>query len=439
MITPTRNAVLLFVATIPLSLVLLVNDAAGWWPLAVCASLSVLALIGLDLLLAPAARRFQVAVSAPPLIGIGDAAALRIAVAPLRHPAPLPLELTCDTSGPAAPSPSVHTVLVPGEPGELTLPLYPRRRGRISVDTLWLRWAGPLTLIRRSRQIPLQGVEVAVAPNVRRVHGEALRYLQRDAEYGLKSQLERGSGAEFDALREYQPGLDTRFIDWKHSARHRRLLCKEFRSERNHHVILAIDSGRLMSEPLGEIPRLDHAINAALLLGWVAARSGDLVGLFAFDSRVRQWQRPLRGSTGFTQLRQRSAAIAYQPEETNHTLGLAELDQRLNRRALIVLFTDFVDTISAELLVEHLQRVVRRHLVVFVTLRDPYLEQSLTAEPDSLTSVSRAVVSHEILRDRAVVLERLARLGVDCLEVEQGALSIALVNRYLAIKQGNRI
>ena len=84
----------------------------------------------------------------------------------------------------------------------------------------------------------------------------------QEAIYGIKAQQQKGEGAEFEALREYVPGLDSRFIDWKHSARHRKLLCKEFRTERNHQVIMAFDTGYLMLEPVEGITRLDHAINA---------------------------------------------------------------------------------------------------------------------------------------------------------------------------------
>src|SRR5262249_8703513 len=160
-------------------------------------------------------------------------------------------------------------------------------------------------------------------------------------------------------------------IDWKHSARHLKLLSKEFRTERNHQIMLAFDTGYLMCEPLEGIPRLDHAISAGLLLAWISLRQGDLVGTYGFDAAVRQYLQPMRGLASFARVQRATADLAYRHEETNFTLGLAELSQRLKRRALLVLFTDFVDTVTAELLVESLQRVSNRHVVVFVTLRDP--------------------------------------------------------------------
>ena len=176
--------------------------------------------------------------------------------------------------------------------------MVPRRRGRVTIDQVWIRWRGPLSLIEFTRRIRVDRT-VDVLPNVRGVHGTALQFFVQEAIYGIKTQVQKGEGAEFDALREYTPGLDSRFIDWKHSARHRKLLCKEFRAERNHQVIMAFDTGYLMLEPVEGITRLDHAINPALVLAWVSLQGGDLVGTYGFDAVVRQYMNPMRGVAGF--------------------------------------------------------------------------------------------------------------------------------------------
>ena len=124
-------------------------------------------------------------------------------------------------------------------------------------------------------------------PGARRCRGLYFR----DALLGTKSQRDAGEGAEFESLREYAPGLDTRFIDWKHSARHRRMLVREFRTERNHPIVLAFDTGHLMREPVDGMPRLDHSINAGLLLARVALAASDLVGAYSFDSRCASFCR----------------------------------------------------------------------------------------------------------------------------------------------------
>ena len=231
------------------------------------------------------------------------------------------------------------------------------------------------------RRIALDRV-IDVVPNVRGVRSSALQFFSREALFGNKVQEQKGEGTEFDALRDYVPGLDSRFIDWKHSARHRKLVSKEFRIERNHQIVLAFDTGYLMVEPVDGLPRLDHAINAGLLLAWISLQGGDLVGLLAFDEMLRQYQQPRRGVSNFPRLQRATAGLDYHHTETNFTLGLAELSARLQRRALVILFTDFVDTVTAELMIEATQRIARQHVVVFVTLRDAVLHGLADAPPD---------------------------------------------------------
>jgi uncharacterized protein (DUF58 family) len=183
------------------------------------------------------------------------------------------------------------------------------------------------------------------------------------------------------------------------------------------------------------ITRLDHAINAGLVLAWVSLQGGDLVGTFGFDARVRQFIGPVRGVSSFARLQRATAELDYHHQETNFTLGLAELGARLKRRALVILFTDFVDTVTAELLIESMQRVANRHLMVFVTQRGSVLQRAVDAAPRRFADVAQAVIAQDFLRERSIVFERLERLGIHCLDVPSQGLPVALINRYLLIKQ----
>jgi uncharacterized protein (DUF58 family) len=288
--------------------------------------------------------------------------------------------------------------------------------------------------MQETRKFPVAR-QIAVVPNVHPARGDSLAVFFRDALYGTKTQREAGEGAEFESLREYTPGLDLRHIDWKHSARHRKMVGREFRVERNHPVILAFDTGYLMREPVDGIPRLDHGINAALLLARIALAADDVVGSYSFDSRMRHFLPPGRGSHAFRRIQQATAALAYTADETNYTLGIAELQTRLRRRSLLVLFTDFVDTVTAELLVENVRRLSAKHLIVFVTLRDNLLPTIFEAHPTTGADVARSVLASDFLRERRIVLEKLGRLGIQCIDVRSDQLTVALLNRYLLIKQ----
>jgi uncharacterized protein (DUF58 family) len=315
------------------------------------------------------------------------------------------------------------------------LALVPRRRGDHALRAVHARWSGPFGLIEHRIAAPI-GRRVAVVPNLGAVRAIALRmFSEPHFLAGLKVEKFLGDGSEFESLREHVPGMDHRAIDWKSSARHRKLLSQEFRAERNHQVVLAVDAGQLMAEPVGGVPKLDHAINAAILLGWFCLRTGDRVGLIGFDERVRQWAEPAGGMHTFQRLQAMSAEIDYRAVETNYTLTLAELSTRLRRRSLVVLFTDFLDTVTAELMIDNVTRLARRHLVLFVAVRDPSLETRALARPRSLVALHQAVVAGDFARERHVVLERLRRVGAHCIDAAPSQFSMALVNRYLEIKR----
>ncbi|MCC8108490.1 MAG: DUF58 domain-containing protein, partial [Planctomycetes bacterium] len=279
------------------------------------------------------------------------------------------------------------------------------------------------------------GEDIDVVPNIRGIQDEALYFFANETLHGLKSRNIHGEGSEYDRLTDFQTGMDNRFIDWKRSARHRKLLAKEFRQERNNHIVFGLDTGHLMLEPVDRAPRLDHAIRAALTLAWVSLRWGDVAGGCGFDAAFRGYVEPGRGMRYFNQLQRFFSGLDYHTEETNFTLGLTELSSRLKRRTLVVLFTDFVDSVSADLLLESLNLMARRHLVVFVTMRDPLLAGKVAAWPGDFVQAAEAVISDDILRDRRVVLERIGRAGVQVLETTAGNVTPDLVNRYLLIKQ----
>jgi uncharacterized protein (DUF58 family) len=436
---PTARCVALFVAGVPLALVVGLIHVKLWsvWiaylGATVCAA-------GIDVLFALPRRRVRVDVEAPDHMYIGDegAATIRITGRGWRRGARILVLPELDPD--LAPQPARVIALRPqGDKkqasGEGALAIIPRRRGEPRIIALHLKWTGPLGLMERRKVVKLD-TKVPVVPNIGAVRAVALRMLGSPEFFaGMKVERYIGDGTEFESLREYLPGLDHRAIDWKASARHRKLLTVDFRAERNHQVVIAIDGGQLMSEPLSGIPRLDHAINAGLLLGWFCLRTGDRVGWTAFDERIRSWTEPVSGATTFPRLQRLSAEAAYRQVETNFTLTVAELSMRLRRRSLVVLFTEFLDTVTAELMIENVTRLARRHLVMFVSLRDPMVERRAMVPPGTFAALHEAVVANDFIRERQVVLERLRNAGCHCIDTTPEKFSMSIINRYLDMKR----
>ena len=321
--------------------------------------------------------------------------------------------------------------------------LTPRRRGQALIERLWQRWQGPLGFMWRQRVDELS-LNMPVITNTRLVKEKALEIFTRDASFGNKIQQLKGEGTEFDALTDFLPGMDKRAIDWKHSARHRQLLAREYRTERNHNIIFAFDSGHLMSEEMSDISgrkitKLDRALNAAMLMSFVSLKIGDRVGLYAFDEKPYLYTPAIAGTHAFAQLQKLSAQIDYSISETNFTLGLSQLAQNLKRRTLIVISTDFVDTTQAELMLENMGRLLRRHIVIFVAFRNQALEDLITRLPQNSQEVAESVIAESLVRERDLVIARLKRMGAHIIDADPMTLNMAVLNSYLALKARNAI
>lgn len=318
--------------------------------------------------------------------------------------------------------------------GEMAVPVAARRRGVWTIPHVWLLWPSRLGLFELVPKVPL-GAELRVVPNIRIVQSGALTTQVISTLFGVKENRAIGDGSEFHQLREFQAGMDVKTIDWKRSARKRVLLAKELRAERNHHVILAMDNGFLMREEIAGLPKIDHAVTAALAVAWAAAVGGDLVGHFAYDVRPRAFAKPEAGRAAFVRMRSWAAELDYVDRETNHTLALTELNARTPKRSLIIIFTDFVDTTSAELMLENIGILAKRHLIIFVAIRDPEIEGVLLESPGNMTGVATLVAADQSISERRLVLERLNRLGITVIDAKPEQVTGRLISAYLDIKE----
>jgi len=317
-------------------------------------------------------------------------------------------------------------------------------RGTAVLERIWTRWQGPLGLVWRQRIDPLQ-TEIPVTSDTQMVRDTAAEIFTKDANIGQKLQRLRGDGTEFDGLTEWLPGMDKRSIDWKHSARHGTLLSREFRTERNHNIVFAFDSGHLMAEEVENVEtgeamtKLDRALNAALLMAFVSLKIGDKVGIYAFDEKPYLYAPAIGNTRSFSQIRRVSAKVDYSTAETNFTLGLSQLAQNLQRRTLIVVFTDFVDSTQAELMVENMARLLKRHIVIFVAFRNTALDKLISQNADTPEEAVTSLIGDGLMRERDIVLRRLERMGVNVIDADAETLNMKVLNTYMLLKARNAI
>ena len=440
---PTRAAVFAVALGLPVTL-LLALFLPGLWLIGAAWVAAVLGLMALDVLLSTAIKRMEPQVDAPGSGYVGHNYDARVTTefGPGIPPRAPEQRLTVNDRLSVTPTRARAGI---SDGGMLSLfSLRTELRGTAELERIWTRWQGPLGLIWRQRIDPL-GQEIPVTSDTQMVRDTAAELFTKDANIGQKLQNLRGDGTEFDGLTEWLPGMDKRSIDWKHSARHGTLLSREFRTERNHNIVFAFDSGHLMAEDVenaetGEaMTKLDRALNAALLMSFVSLKIGDKVGLYAFDEKPYLYAPAIGNTRSFAQIRKVSARVEYSTSETNFTLGLSQLAQNLQRRTLIVVFTDFVDSTQAELMVENMARLLKRHIVIFVAFRNTALDKLITQNAQTPKEAAASVIGDGLMRERDIVLKRLERMGVNVIDANADTLNMKVLNTYMLLKARNAI
>ena len=436
MIYPTRLAVLAAAAGAPVAMVVAMQMADRWYVALAWPVLVVLATL-IDGVLALGARDIEAVLTVPNTASIGESVEALVSVTATARGAPRRAEVAIEGDALVdIVDDGRATVELSGGRGAVALPVDTLRRGTARFARLWVRWRGPLGLIWKGRTVP-SDASLAILPDIRPVHEKGARIFQRHALQGLMTQLDRGDGTDFDALVEYRSGMDRRAIDWKQSARHLKLHAKEYRTERNNQIVFAVDAGRQMSEPVAGVPRIDRAVAAMLLTGWVALKLGDRVALHAFDSRPRIASGLISGAGAFPELQRLAAKIDYSGDETNYTYALTTLAARLTRRSMIVLFTEFTDLTSADFMIRATAKLAEKHLLMVVVLRDEELETIVDRSPQTADDITRAVTAAALLKDRLLALTRLRHLGAHVIESEYDKVSDRLVQGYVDLKRRN--
>lgn len=244
-----------------------------------------------------------------------------------------------------------------------------------------------------------------------------------------------GATSDLAGLRDYLPGDDVRRVNWKATARRDAPVMTELEAERGQQVVIALDCGRLMTAPAGALAKLDHAVNAALLLAYVAQGAGDRVGLLTFDHDVEAYLGPRRGMGQVHRLNEVLHRVTAVPTEPDYAEAFAYLSRQVRGRSLVVVLTDVVDTDASSELVAHALRLGRRHRVLVVSMADPVLLSALRRPVADVAGAYEWAAAEELAGARRRALETLQRGGVECLDVEAGRLSPAVVERYLELKE----
>ncbi|MFD6802121.1 DUF58 domain-containing protein [Streptomyces cyaneofuscatus] len=336
-------------------------------------------------------------------------------------------------------APSRHTLTVPpGEQRRLTTVLRPTRRGDRQAERITVRSYGPLGLAARQGNHRVPWTVRVLPPFTSRKHLPSRLARLRELD-GRTSVLTRGEGTEFDSLRAYVPGDDTRSIDWRATARQSAVAVRTWRPERDRHILIVLDTGRTSAGRVGDVPRLDAAMDATLLLTALATRAGDRVDLLAYDRRVRARVQG-RTSAGDVLAAVVDTLTSLEPE-------LVETDARglsttalsaAPRGSLIVLLTSLEAAPIEEGLLPLLPQLTQRHTVLLAAVSDPRIEEMAKAR-GTVDAVYDAAAGTQAQAERRSTAEKLQRHGVVVVDATPDTIAPALADAYLALKAAGRL
>lgn len=353
---------------------------------------------------------------------------------------PIQFELLDDLPPTFSPSEeSVRGTLAGQSHASIAYEVRPAQRGLHRFGDTHLRIESFLGLVKKQASVPAS-TSVKVYPNVASLARNELGGARAALfELGVRPTRNRGEGSDFESLRDYVQGDSPSDIAWKATARRGRPITRTYQVDRSQSVLIVLDCGRLMTTEVAGLSRLDHAINASLLLSYVAVKQGDTIGLLAFSDTVEAYVPPVRGKAALGRMSEALYRLEARPREASYERACEFLALRHRKRSLIVIVTDVVDNDASSALLAHAARFARRHLPLCVTLKNLDLERLATLEPADERAAYTQAVALDLLHRRRVALEHLRRSGVDVLDVDPRQLGPRIITRYLELKRRLRI
>ena len=334
----------------------------------------------------------------------------------------------------------------PRVPAKLRYRIEPKERGDWPTGWLYLRYRSGLGLLDRWARAPLTQT-VRVYPTLRAGEEQQIFLARsRQIDLHLRRSQQRGLGRDFESLRDYREGDDLRDICWTATARRGSPITRQYQSERSQPVWIVLDCGRLMrarvamaqtAQNSGRAPstKLDHACTTAVALAQLALYSGDRVGLLAYGQGIQQRLLPGRGASHLRQLIESLALARAESSEADHLRATAQLNRLQPRRSLILWITDLAESAMRPEVIDGALQLLRRHVLLFVAMAQPEVEQIAQARPKNVEQLFRAAAAQQMAARRELLLARLREQGALTLDLNPEALTSSVLNQYLSVKE----
>ncbi|WP_395610746.1 DUF58 domain-containing protein [Pseudomonas sp. B22129] len=324
--------------------------------------------------------------------------------------------------------------LRPGERSEMGYRLRPLRRGHFRFSRCEVQLPSPFGLWSARRYVQVSDA-THVYPDFAKLYGAHLLGVDNWlSQLGVRQRQRRGLGLEFHQLREFREGDSLRQIDWKATARQRTPIAREYQDERDQQIVFMLDCGRRMRSQDGELSHFDHALNACLLLSYVALRQGDAVGLCTFAGDQPRYLAPVKGVGQLNLLLNTVYDLDTTRRTADYEAAASQLLARQKRRALVIVVTNLQDD-DEEALMTAVKRISRQHRVLVASLREEVLDQLRQAPVQTLPEALAYSGTVDYLNARNALHDRLNAQGLSVVDTSPSQLGAELVTRYLGWKK----
>ncbi|MFJ2389348.1 DUF58 domain-containing protein [Pseudomonas koreensis] len=328
----------------------------------------------------------------------------------------------------------LSVALQPGQFSEVGYRLRPLSRGHFSFAQCEINLPSPLGLWSGKRLLDVPA-QTRVYPDFARLYGgELLAVDNWLSQLGVRQRQRRGQGQEFHQLREFREGDSLRQIDWKATARQRTPIAREYEDERDQQIIFMLDCGRQMRSQDGELSHFDHALNACLLLSYVALRQGDAVGLSTFAGEQNRYLAPIKGTSQLKVLLNGVYDLVNSKRPADFQTAANQLLARQKRRALVVLITNLRDEDCDELLAA-VRLLRQQHRVLVASLREEVLDERSQTSVQTLSEALSYCGTVNYLNTRNELHEHVSAHGVHLLDTHPDKLGAELLSHYLNLKE----
>jgi uncharacterized protein (DUF58 family) len=330
-----------------------------------------------------------------------------------------------------------EVTLPAGGEARLSYDVRPLSRGAHSFGDVILRVQGQRGLVQKHLALAVADT-AKVYPNFRGADQyQLLAQIDQRDEVVRKPRPFKAAGTDFESLRPYIPGEDPRNIDWKATARRGATISRNKQVEKGQQLAVLLDAGRLMAETIGKYSKLEHALNATVMLSYVVQKRGDALSVASFSNKIESFLPTVRGPSLLPRVLESLYAVQVRPVESDYWQAIAQVLMLLNRRSLVILLTDVLDASASAGLINNLSRAAEKHLVLCVVLSEPAVGEMARAVPASVEDTYRKAAACDQLRRRRLALENMRSRGILVLETDPAHLSVHLVKRYLEIRQAN--